>query len=229
MSKIGLKMEDYVNYIKMQLGGSIVSIEIEDDIPIIVNQAFDELKHYITDVETMTIPYSNKIDLTNKKVSSVVYIMRGRNTNGPGGFQDVMYIYSRQSASNSYTLTDYARSLLAMQNKSALATDLDFHYDKRSEQLYVYAQQALPTTITLVYIPEYECVEELIEPYWQDKLKKLSLAMTKQILGRVRGKYNLSSATYTLDADKLLAEAEAELTNIREYLKSNSDMLLPID
>lgn len=222
-------MDDYVNYIIMQLGGSIVTIEIEDDIPIIVKQAFDELKHYITDVETMTVPYSNKIDLTNKKVSSVVYIMRGRNTNGPGGFQDVMYIYSRQSASNTYTLTDYARSLLAMQNKSTLATDLDFHYDKRNEQLYVYAQQALPTVITLVYIPEYDSVEDLIEPYWQNQLKKLALAMTKQVLGRVRGKYNLSSATYTLDADRLLAEAEAELTSIREYLESNSDMLLPID
>lgn len=229
MSKLGLKMEDYVEYISMQLGGTVVSIEIEDDLPKIINQAFDELKHYITDVETMTVPYSNKIDLTGKKVSSVVYIMRGRNTNGPGGFQDVMYIYSRQSASNTYTLTDYARSLLAMQNKSALATDLDFHYDKRNEQLYVYAQQALPTTLTLVYIPDYDSVEELIEPYWQNQLKRLSLAMTKQILGRIRSKYTLSSATYALDGDKLLAEAENELTTIRDYLKSNSDMLLPLD
>jgi len=227
--KTGLKVTDYVDYVITNLGGGVVEIEIKDEIPKIVNMAFNELKRYITDVETMTVPYANVIDLAGKKISNVVYVMRGRNTNGPGGFQDVMYIYSRQSAMNTYTLTDYARSLLAMQNKNTLATDLDFHWDDLNEKLYIYANQALPTVVTLVYTPEYESVEEIFRPYWQDWLKKLSLAMTKQVLGRVRGKYNLSSATYQLDGDKLLQEADQELTAIRNYLQSNSDMLLPID
>lgn len=222
-------MQDYVDYIALQLGASVVTVEIEEDLPRVVNMAFQELRHYITDVRTMTVPYSNKIDLSGKKVANVVYIMRGKNTNGPGGFQDVMYIYSRMNALTTYTLTDYARSLMANQNKAALATDLDFHYDKSEEVLYVYAWQALPTTITLVYTPEYESVEEIIEPFWQNLLKRLSLAMTKEILGRIRGKYTLNSATYNLDADQLLSEAQQELTEIRTYLNENSDMLLPID
>lgn len=225
----GLSLEEYARYVCRQLGSDIVTIEIEGQVQEIVTDAFNELKHYITDVDTMTLPFSNKIDLSGKKVSNVVYIMRGRNTNGPGGFQDVMYIYSRQSALNTYTLTDYARSLMANQNKAALATDLDFHYDKREEMLYVYANQALPTTITIVYTPDYESVEDIIEPFWQNLLKRLSLAMTKEVLGRIRGKYTLNSATYNLDADKLLAEAQAELAEIRAYLNDNSDMLLPID
>ena len=225
----GLSIQDYVDYITLQLGSSVVTVEIEEDIPKVVNMAFQELRHYITDVRTMTIPYSNKIDLKGKKVANVVYIMRGKNTNGPGGFQDVMYIYSRMSALNTYTLTDYARALMANQNKAALATDLDFHYDKVEETLYVYAWQAIPTTITLVYTPEYETVEEIIEPFWQNLLKRLSLAMTKEILGRIRGKYTLNSATYNLDSDRLLAEAQQELAEIRNYLNENSDMLLPID
>lgn len=225
----GLSLEEYVRYVNVQLGSPTITVEIEDQVHEVVKYAFDELKHYITDVSTMTLPFSNKIDLSGKKVSSIVYIMRGKNTNGPGGFQDVMYIYSRQSALNTYTLTDYARSLMANQNKAALATDLDFHYDKREEMLYVYANQALPTTITIVYIPEYESVEDIIEPFWQNLLKRLSLAMTKEILGRIRGKYTLNSATYNLDADKMLAEAQTELAEIRAYLNENSDMLLPID
>jgi len=227
--KTGLTNDIYTDNILLQLGSSVVTIEIEEDIPKIVNLAFNELKHYITDIRYMTLPYSNVIDLEGKKVANVVYIMRGRNTNGPGGFQDVMYIYSRQSAMNTYTLTDYSRALMAMQNKNALSTDLDFAYDKQEEKLYLYAQQALPTTITLAYTPEYDTVEEIIEPFWQNILKRMSIAMTKEILGRIRSKYTLSSSSYTLDGETLLAEATAELTEIRTYLNANSDTLLPID
>lgn len=227
--KSGLPLTDYVNNIKLQLGAGIVNVEVEELIPDIVKMSFNELKHYITDVDTMTLPFSNVIDLTGKKVANIVYVMRGKNTNGPGGFQDIMYIYSRQSALNTYSLTDYSRALLAQQSKSTLATDLDFHYDKRNEKLYIYAQQALPTSITLVYTMEYEDVEEIIEPFWQNLLKRLSVAQTKEILGRVRGKYNLNSATYNLDADQLLSEAASELSEIRAYLNDNSDILMPID
>lgn len=177
----------------------------------------------------MTVPYSTVIDLTDKKVANVIYIMRGHNTSGPGGFQDIMYIYSRQSALNTYTLTDYARYLLAQQNKSALATDLDFHFDKANEKLYVYAQQALPTTVTLVYTPDYPSVDEITEPFWQDLIRRLALALTKEAIGRVRSKYDLSSSTYKLDGNTLLQEAKAEQEEIRAYLVGNSDMLLPID
>lgn len=229
MAKKGLTLEEYAKYVKLQLGSSIVTVEVEHDIPDIIKMVFNEMKNYITDVKTMTLPFANRIDLSNKKVANIVYIMRGRNTSGPGGFQDVMYIYSRQSALNTYTLTDYAKSLLAAQNKSTLATDLDFHYDKEEEILYLYAQQALPTSITIVYQPEYEDVSEIIEPFWQSLLKRFAVAQAKEILGRVRGKYNLNSAQYNLDAEQLLSEAQTELTEIREYLNSNSDLLLPID
>ena len=227
--KKGLSLKNYVDDVLLQLGSSVVTVEIEEDVPRIVELAFNELKNYITDIETMTLPYAQTISLEGKNVSNVIYVIRGHNNSGPGGFQDIMYIYSRQSALNTYTLTDYARALLAQQNKNALATDMDFYYDKRNEMLYLYAQQALPSTITLAYTMEYDNVEQIIEPHWQNLLKRLSVAMTKEVLGRVRGKYTLNSATYNLDADTLLSEAQSELTTIREYLHSNSDMLLPMD
>lgn len=229
MAKKGLSRKDYVRYVEIQLGGDIVNIEADCRIPDIVDMAFGELKHYITDTETMTLPYSQVIDLEGKNVGNIAYIMRGQTTSGPGGFQDVMYIYSRQNALSSYTLTDYARGLMANQNKSALATDLDFHHDKRNEKLYVYAQQSIPSTITLVYTPDYEDVEDIISEFWQNILKRLALAMTKEVLGRIRGKYTLNSATYNLDGDRLLQEAQSELSEIRSYLNDSTDLLLPID
>lgn len=229
-SRVGLSMDDYIENIMIKLGSPIVDIESKDQVEEIVKIAFEELKSYISDTETLTLPYSKVIDVSEYSINNVVYLMRSKNVSGPGGFQDIMYIYSRANAfGTSYTLADYSRTLLAQQNRNALATDLDFHFDKRENKLYVYAQQPVPTYITLVYTRDYEDVSDIIEPYWQNMLKRLSLAMTKEVLGRIRGKYTLNSATYNLDSDKLLAEAQAELTEIRTYLNNNSDLLLPID
>lgn len=233
MAKVGLTLEDYVDYIKLQLGVPIIWVEIEDHLPNIVKMAFQELKSYVSDVETMTLPYAPVIDLEDKHINSVIYLMRGQQNISVAGLQDMMYIYTSRNRSsgynNSFTLGDYARGLMVQQNKAALSTDLDFLHDKKNEKLYVYAQQILPSTITLVYTPDYQDVSEIIEPFWQNYLKRLSLALTKETLGRVRGKYQLNSATYNLDADQLLSEAQAELADIRAYLNSNKDFLLPMD
>lgn len=234
MARTGLPLAQYVNYIKLQLGDPILWVELEDMIPNIVEMAFQELKGYISDTETMTLPYSNVIDLTDKDVSSIVYIMRGRQNMSVGGFQDLMLVYTARNSmgngiNNTFTLDDYARALLVQQNKAALSTDLDFYHDKKNEKLYVYATQLLPESITIVYVPEYHDVSEIIEPYWQNYLKRLALAMTKETLGRIRGKYQLNSATYNLDADQLLSEAQNELSEIRTYLNNNKDFLLPMD
>lgn len=230
MTRIGLSMDDYCENILTKLGSPILDIEAKDQVEQVVKMAFEEIKSYIADTETLTLPYSKVIDVSDHKINNVVYLMRSKNVSGPGGFQDIMYIYSRTAAfGTSYSLADYSRTLLAQQNRNALATDLDFHFDKRENKLYIYAQQPVPTYVTLVYTRDYEDVSEIIEPYWQNMLKRLSLAMMKEVLGRIRGKYNLNSATYSLDADKLLAESQAELTEIRTYLNNNSDLLLPID
>lgn len=229
MARTGLPLEHYVDYVKLQLGASVVTVEIEEQIPTIVNMAFTELKTYITDIETLTLPYSNVIDLSEHKINNIAYVMRGQNSEGLGSAMDVMYLYSRLGSMGTYTLTDYSNTLLAIQAKNTMATDLDFYFDKRNDKLYLYCNRTLPATVTLVYTPEYTSVEEIIEPFWQNYLKRLSLAQTKEILGRVRGKYTLNSATYNLDADQLLAEAQNELAEIRNYLNSNKDLLMPID
>lgn len=228
----GLSKQTYINNIKLQLGAPIVDIELENYLGDIVDMAFMELKGYISDSETMTVPYQQVIDLKGKKVGHIAYLMRGQQNVSVSGLQDMMYIYtarSRAGVNNSFTLSDYARALMVQQNKNALATDLDFMYDKKEEKLYVYCQKVVPSTITLVYTPDYEDVSELYEPFWQNLLKRLSLALTKEALGRVRGKFTLASATYNLDADRLLAESQTELSEIRAYLNSNKDFILPID
>jgi hypothetical protein len=176
----------------------------------------------------MTLPYAKKIDLSGKNVANVIYIMRSRSVVGQNGL-NMMYVYSRHRHIGSYSISDYINSMVAQQNKNMIATDLDFHFDKREQQLYVFAHHMHPSSITIAYTKDYQNTEEIIEPFWQSLLRRLALALTKETLGRIRGKYSLSTATYNLDSNQLLNEAQAELAEIREYLNSNSDMLLPID
>lgn len=228
----GKKVDDYVNWIKLTLGGTVVSLECEEQLPQIVEMAFEELKNYITDIDTLTLPFNNVLDLSNYNVASVHYIMRGsNNSTSLQQLQDSMYLYINQS--NWALQSDYAdriaNAMLIQQNKSMISTDLDFYFDKLENKLYIHSQQLCPTSITIAYTREYNAVEDIYEPFWQEKLRRLALALTKEILGRIRSKYTPSNATYQLDGATLLSEAQAELTELRQWLDANSDVLFPMD
>ena len=119
MSRSGLRKQDYIDYITMELGGSMVEIECKDDIPKIIDMSFMEIKNYITEMRTVTIPYYKVIDLSNVKdeferpvkIANIHYVTRGKYNNGINGLSDIMYIY-RQNNMTSFSFTDYARSLL---------------------------------------------------------------------------------------------------------------------
>lgn len=230
--RTGLHIDDYVKWIKLQLGGTILKLECEEQLPEIVAMAFQELKNSITDIDTLTLPFQQCIDLSKYNVAAVHYIMRGATNNmGLSQLQDAMYLYINQS--NWSLQSDYAdrvaNAMLIAQNKSMLSTDLDFTYDKRYYKLYIHAQQLRPTAVTIAYTREYNAVEDIIEPFWQQLLRRLATALTKEILGRIRSKYTPTNGTYELDGATLLSEAQSELSDIRAFLDANSDVLFPMD
>ena len=231
-TRSGKCVDDYVNWISLNLGGTVIALECQDQLPQIVEMAFEEIRNYITDIDTLSLPYNRVIDLSAYNVNTVHYVMRGsNNSTSLQQLQDSMYLYINQS--NWALQSDYAdriaNAMLIAQNKSMISTDLDFYHDKLQNKLYVHAQQLRPTTITIAYTREYKAVEDIYEPFWQEKLRRLALALTKEILGRIRSKYTPTNATYQLDGATLLSEAQQELTAIRTWLDSNSDMLFPMD
>ena len=83
--------------------------------------------------------------------------------------------------------------------------------------------------ITVVYNKNLVNVEEIQDDYWVNYLIRLSLAYTKETLGRIRSKYKMTSAPYELDGDTLLSEAQSELTELRQFLQDNDNLFMPID
>ena len=61
----------------------------------------------------------------------------------------------------------------------------------------------MPTTITIEYVPRYDSVEEVVSDYWIDILIKLSLAIAKITVGRIRTRYVQSNALWANDVNIL--------------------------
>ena len=50
-------------------------------------------------------------------------------------------------------------------------------------------------------------------------VKEYVLALTKEMLGRIRGKFNVEGSPYSLDAAQLLQEAAVEKANLESQLQ----------
>ena len=83
--------------------------------------------------------------------------------------------------------------------------------------------------VTIEYVPKLHSPEGIKSDYWIDVLIKLSIALTKQVLGRIRTRFSQSNALWAQDGDKLLEEGNAERKDLEEILRSNSNLIVGID
>lgn len=237
-----MQLQQYVDEIKMELTGGVLSLEITDtQIAAIVNKALREIQRYIDIPKFITVPYADCIDLTNWKYTAVVKIYRSDGYTGnsdleQGSANDPMYmqqwmIYS--GGGSMYNLDNYLMNYLSfntlLQMRNTISTDMSFKEDKHDKKLYINCAYDKPSKITIEYIPVYDSVEEIEDDYWTDILERLSLALTKVILGRIRTYAKQSNALWTLDGDTLLSEGTQELNEIRQSLRDNDSIYYPID
>lgn len=225
--------EEYVEDIKISLGFPIVDVEIEEILGKLVDKAFREIRRYVTETSFVTVPYSaSGIDVRQYNIDTVVQIFRTRNPARTVDFTDI-YTLSTVNTSNASSvnllLSDYLYRTQMTQIKNTISTDLDFTYDKEAQKLYVNTVYPVPEYLTLAYIPVMKDVSDIKESYWESYIQRLSLAFAKETLGRVRGKYELSSSLYKLDGNQLISEGISERDAVRQELAENSDIVFPID
>ena len=218
------KMKQIVKYIENNLGGQVLDLELTpENIKEIVEQAFEEIKHYMTDLYTVTVPYAQCIDLKKYNVDSVESVMRGQDSILTGmPFQ--MPAMNLMNITGIYNLEDYTNALIIKRNLNTLATDMDFYWDKPNRKLYVYANPNIPTAVTINFKPEYYSVADIRESFWETQLRKLALGMCKIVIGRIRSKYTSSSAKFQLDGPTLLSEGNTEVQQVRDFLQNNKDI-----
>lgn len=115
------------------------------------------------------------------------------------------------------------------QIRNSTSTDLAFKEDKAANKLYINGSYENPEQITIEYIPVLTDVEQVTSDYWIDILKRLSLALVKRSLGRIRTRFTQSNALWVQDGETLLQESNEEIKELREILRQNSTFFYPID
>ena len=249
-----MRLADYVNEIKLGLRGGVLELEITDDvIASLVNKAFREIQRYIDIPKLVTVPFAPCIDLgpwvddkgvqhEGFKCSSIVRVYRTVGYNGNNevtnnqNINDPMYMQQWMIYSNGgsmYNLDNYVMNFAAyntmLQMRNTISTDMSWKEDKEGKKLYINSAYDVPKMVTIEYIPIYQSVEEVEDDYWTDQIAKLSMALVKITLGRIRSFSTQTNALWTLDGDTLLAEGNAEAQAIRQSLVDNMNFMYPID
>lgn len=238
--------QDYIDYVKRQVSGGLLELEIEDEvIGRFIEDALVELRRYYDIPLFITVPYSNVIDLKGFDHSAVTNVYRAQSPLGPdnsSGFtnqtamSDPMYVQQWAVFSGTgmmYNLQNYIMNYLSYstlnQMQNTTGADMSFLEDKKANKLYINCNNNIPSNITIEYIPVLRSVEDITDDYWIDILKRLSVAMVKIALGRVRTRFTQSNALWTQDGETLLAEGNEEIKELRETLRVNNNLFIPLD
>lgn len=236
-----MTLTDVIEEIKLEISGYKIQMGLPDEtLALVVKKAMRELQRYISSTQLMTIPFSRCIDLSDSGVSSVSRVYRTKGYLGEdeytGGMVDPMQAAQWQilcGSGDMYRLNDwimnYASWNTLMQVRNTTSTDMSFKEDKQASKLYINCASDTPNYVTIEYVPVLKDVEDIKSDYWIDILVRLSVALTKQTLGRIRTRYTQPNALWSQDGELLLNEANTELTELRNKLEANSLLSFPID
>lgn len=235
-----MTMEEYIAEIRLALTGNVLELEIDDKtLEQIVNKSLREVQRYIDSTKVITVPFASCIDLTDFNVSSVsrVYRVQGVGDIGYAGGQQIDPFYAQvwfafSNGGNMYNLNNFVSNFGAwntmLQIRNTVTTDLTFREDKQQNKLYINVTDK-PTLITIEYVPKFLTVEDIKSDYWIDIIVRLSTALTKETLGRIRSRYTSSNSLWQQDGERLLEEAREDLATLRETLRVNSQLTYVYD
>ena len=239
-----MKIAEYNEQVLTRLGSPLLDIELETEgnkvLDKIIKSAFFELREYIDTPYIQTLPYSaSGMDVSQYKVRAILYVTRGNITLTNAMENTGALLWSPLSTMMNQTVNmgyrysqvnfmqDYVATLQFKQLRNGLNQDLEHMYDPGRKKLFVFQQIPQAATVTMVYNKILTDVEEIEDPYWQNILLKLSIALSKEVLGRIRSKYKPNSDPFEMDGDTLLSEAREELSEIREMLQQNNNLFIP--
>lgn len=236
-----MTLQDVIDEIKLELTGDVLESELEDEqIGRAVKKELRELERYWDEVTFVRAPFASCIDTSewDEKVSSIQGVYRTEPVGNAGteGFYDPLYAQQWMmfsSGGTMYNLQDYTLNYAAWSTlqsiKNTLSTDLSWDEDRHNHKLYINSYSIRPTYVSIAYIPKLKEVEDIKSDYWIDILIRLSTAMTKVIIGRIRTRYTQTNAVWTQDGERLLEEGNTELKELREILRTNSNLIQGAD
>ncbi len=206
---------DVRKYVKTQLGISWVDVEAETkDINEMITMALDKLAPYY-EGHRFVQASGGVIDLSLHKPLTIEKVYEIKDSSllsledyTFGGIGIVIYD------------TQFISRILTYQTYKALWNEIQYQKGKNYKLIN-----------NKLYLDGYDgevLIDMLVRPYVVSDIdensqycpwvKEYVLALTKELLGRVRGKFNVEGSPYTLDASQLLSEAQQEKANLESQL-----------
>lgn len=203
------------DYVKSQLGVSWVDVEVEEaDMENLINQALDKVAPYYEGKRYVQAT-GDVIDLSIHNPTAITKVWNCKEKNimtaeeyAFGGSYVILFDSSTMDRLVSYL------SYKMLYN--------ELQYDKGMNYKFIYPNLYLDgyyedVVIEMTVRPRVLSDIEDTSMYYT-WVKEYVLALAKELLGRVRGKFNVEGSPYTMDSAQLLSEAQTEKTNLESKL-----------
>lgn len=203
------------DYVKSQLGVSWVDVEVEDkDMDAMINQALDKLAPYY-EGKRYVQAQGDVIDLSIHNPTAITNVWNCK--------EDTIMTAQEYAFGGNYVClfdSTILNRFISYISYKMLYNELQ--YQKGMNYRFIYPNLYLDSYYTNVVIemtvrPRLVSDVEDTSMYcvW---LKEYVLALCKELLGRVRGKFNVEGSPYNLDSAQLLSEAQQEKENLENQL-----------
>lgn len=210
-----MTLKDIKDYVKTQLGISWIDVEVEDkDIKTLVSMALSKVSPYYEGHRFIQAS-GNVIDLSEHKPIAIEKVYNIKN-NQIVSLQDYAFggtgviIYDT-------TLTN---RIISYQAYKMLWDELQYqkgiNYKFINNILFLDGYQDSVLIDILVNPKVISDIDD--NSQYCPWIKEYVLALTKEMVGRIRGKFSVEGSPYTLDSAQLLSEAQQEKTNLESQL-----------
>lgn len=207
--------QDIKTYIKTQLGDSLVDVEVEDkDLETLIKMALDKLAPYY-EGHRFVQASGNVIDLSEHKPIAIEKVYNVKNDQivslqdyAFGGTGVIIYDTSFTNRIISY------QAYKMFWNELQYQKGINFKFINNI--LYLDGYQ---DTVLIDMLVRPKVISDIDDnSQYCPWIKEYVLALTKEMLGRIRGKFSVDGSPYTLDSAQLLSEAQSEKTNLESQL-----------
>lgn len=207
--------QDIKTYIKTQLGYSLVDVEVEDkDLETLIKMALDKLAPYY-EGHRFVQASGNVIDLSEHKPIAIEKVYNVKNDQivslqdyAFGGTGVIIYD------------TSFTNRIISYQAYKMFWDELQYqkgiNFKFINNILYLDGYQ---DTVLIDMLVRPKVISDIDDnSQYCPWIKEYVLALTKEMLGRIRGKFSVDGSPYTLDSAQLLSEAQSEKTNLESQL-----------
>lgn len=196
---------DILDQVKNILGYPIIELETTDAmIQENLRRAFIKAKPKFYMTEFIWLPYNadtNVIDLStySPAITSVIHVYETPISKYAIVDPDVFYMR------NFYNMMAMARLFMARTEIDKLVSR-DFMYVNQK----LFLNEYWGRNMTIEVVLDYPDVTWISDSFFVDWVIRYTIALTKETLGRIRGKYTIRNSPYELDAGRLLIESKEE-------------------